>query len=64
MHKTFLALLASLSMCTLAQAVDNAAAALVMQRDRALTEIIQKHEVEAARDLYDEQFVLTTSTGK
>lgn len=36
----------------------------VAQRDRALNTLISHHDAVAARDFYDDQFVLTTSSGK
>lgn len=36
----------------------------VSQRDQHLNALISHHEAERARDFYDDQFVLTTSSGK
>ena len=39
-------------------------AAAIEARDHALNDAIVRHDVEVAREYYEEQFVLTTSSGK
>jgi hypothetical protein len=63
--KTLLACLAAVvASAAFAQSADVSRADAVAARDRELNALIVSHSVDAARDFYDDQFVLTTSSGK
>jgi hypothetical protein len=63
--KTFAACLALvLAPVALAQPADDSKANAVAERDRLLNVFIVTHAVDAAKTMYDDQFVLTTSSGK
>ena len=63
--KTILGCFAALLVTNaIAQPADDSRAAAVAMRDRELNALIVSHSVDAAKTIYDDQFVLTTSSGK
>lgn len=63
MRKIYTLLVALCSIGTWAQPSLDAQAMAVQERDRALNELIVRHQVGAAQDYYDDLFVLTTAAG-
>jgi ketosteroid isomerase-like protein len=63
MKSTIVVLALILATSDFGQSTTEAKARAVAQRDRDLNALIIKHDA-AARDFYDDQFVLTTSSGK
>ncbi len=64
MKRMYLLLFSLVAITTYGQPALNAESRAVIDRDRTLNELIIKRDTRIAKDYYDSEFVLTTSSGK